>query len=156
LAPGPKAGLRIGVMGSFGISGQVMFGKTVLDERRETSVDIISSIGSSNPSIDYEPSDQLSLSFDISKRIVNVNGFQMHLLLGIQKTRITFIDPNASLNPYQEQKVFGPEIGIAFGVKRLAFSLFVNHYDPGQVEKEGNWEAASPLNYVSTSIGVRF
>ena len=154
LAPGPKVGFRLGVMGSFGISGQIMFGNTVLDER-ETAIDVISSITGTTV-FDYEPSEQVSLSLDISKRIVNVNGFQMHLLLGIQKTRITFMDPTASQNPYQEQKVFGPEIGIAFGVKRLAFSLFANHYDPGQVEKEGNFRAASPLNYLSTSIGVRF
>jgi len=151
LAPGPKGGLRIGVMGSFGISGQIMFGKTVLNNNREVPISIMG-----YSSTDYEPSDQLSLSLNLSKRIVNIQGFQMHVLLGIQRTRIIFKDPNASQNFFQEQKVFGPEIGMAFGVKRLAFSIMANHYNPGQVEKEGDFENASPLNYLSTSIGVRF
>ena len=151
LAPGPKAGLRIGVMGSFGISGQIMFGKTKLNNNP-----IMVSIVGGSQSGDYSPSDQLSLSLDLSKRIVNQNGFQMHILAGLQRTRITFKDPNASQNRYQEQKVFGPEIGLAFGVKRLAFSIMANHYDPGQVEKEGDFEGASPLNYIAASIGVRF
>ncbi len=155
LGPGPKGGLRIGVMGSFGVSAQVAFGKTSYTERMG-----IVTIGGSP--LNYRPTDQLALSLDLSKRIVNRNGFQMHLMAGVQRTRITFRNPESFLNnPYQEQKVFGSEIGLAFGVKRFAFSVLAIHFDPGQVEKNknlsnGTLEAASPLNYFSTSIGIRF
>ena len=153
LMPGPKAGLRLGVLGSFGITGQVVQGKIVIDDDDDVAV-----VDTDSPSLtaDFTPSRQLSVSLDLAKRIVNREGFQMHLLVGFQRTRLAFMDPDAMLTPYHEEKVFGPESGLAFGVKRLAFTVMLSHFDPGQVEEDGDFVAASPFNYLSFSFGARF
>jgi hypothetical protein len=141
----PKVGFRVGIMGSFGISAQFVRGKIAVTDP------------GGNPAFSsYNPPKENAMSLDITKRIVNQNGFQMHLMAGIQKTRIAFIAAGATVNPIQPQKVYGPEIGLAFGAKRIAFSFLVTHFDPGQVEKKGDWGAVSPLNYFTSSIGVRF
>lgn len=144
-APSPKVGFRIGYMGSFGISFQFVNGKAAMNEQ-------VISIGSTT----YNPPKTPSLSINLSKRIVNSNGFQMHLMAGIQKTELISRDPNAINNPYHREKVFGPELGMAFGIRRFAFSLLATHFDPGQFEKQDNRAAVSPLNYFSSCIGVRF
>lgn len=142
---GPKVGFRVGIMGSFGISAQFVRGKIAVNDP-----------GGNPVFSSYNPPKENAMSLDITKRIVNQNGFQMHLMAGIQKTRIAFISPGASVNPIQPQKVYGPEIGLVFGVKHIAFSFLVTHFDPGRVEKMGDWEAVSPLNYFTSTIGVRF
>lgn len=141
----PKIGLRMGYMGSFGVSLQFVKGKVAMNSQ---SI----SVGSTSSN----PKKTSSFSLDITKRIVNSNGFQMHLMAGIQKTEILSRNPNSTIIPYQMEKVSGPEIGMSFGIKRVAFSLLVTHFDPGQFEKKDDRVAASPLNYISFCIGARF
>jgi len=141
----PKIGFRIGYMGSFGISFQFVNGKVAVN-------DLAVAVGSTT----YNPPNTPSFSINISKRIVNNNAFQMHILAGFQKTEIASRDPNAMLTPFHREKVFGPELGMAFGIKRIAFSFLATHFDPGKFEQKDDRIAISPLNYVSTCIGIRF
>jgi hypothetical protein len=141
----PKIGIRMGFMGSFGVSLQFVNGKVALNGQS-------ASVGSNS----YDPPKTASFSLDITKRIVNRNGFQMHLMAGIQKTEILSRNPNSTIIPYQMERVSGPEIGMSFGIKRFAFSILGTHFDPASFEKKDDRVAASPLNYISFCIGTRF
>lgn len=150
---GPKVGIKAGYLGSFGLALQVAYGPVKFGSDYQVAI-----VPGATPSDDYKPEEQFLLGVNITKRIVNYNGFQMHLAGGVQRTRMVFFDSNASQTPYRLEKVFGPEFGFVFGVKTLAMSLMVSHFDPGQVEKEAETDLRcdSPLSYVNACIGVRF
>ena len=143
--PGPKVGFRMGYMGSFGLIGQYSLGTVAVTE-------VPSIIGMA----EYVPHKVAAFSMDISKRIVSFNSFQLHLLAGVHKTTMVFLDPNAMDTPYHDENVLGPEAGFAFGINYFSMSLLAVHIDPGQVEKKGDLGAMSPLNYFTLNLGVRF
>ena len=147
---GPKVGIKAGYLGSFGLTVHIAYGPVKFSD------DGISIAIGSVTFDEYESENQFLLGASITKRIVNYNGFQMHLAGGVQRTRMVFFDSNASQTPYHLEKVFGPEFGIVFGIKTLAMSLTLTHFDPGQVEKDTDFMSASPLSYVNACIGVRF
>jgi len=148
---GPKIGIKAGYLGSFGMALQVAYGPVKFGSDDEVAL-----APGAVTNDDYKPEEQFLLGVNITKRIVNYNGFQMHLAGGVQRTRMVFFDSNASQTPYHLEKVFGPEFGLIFGIKTLAVSLMVSHFDPGQVEKETDFRCNSPLSYVNACIGVRF
>ena len=150
--PGPKAGFRIGYMRSFGLSFQFVYGKTLLKEEQT----VIPILGPPTGTVSYEPDPQPSIGLDITKRIVNLNSFQMHLIAGAQRTRLIFYNSQASETPYQVEKVYGPEFGLACGIKNFAFSVLLTHFDPGQIEKSTDFLGVSPFTYISSTIGIRF
>jgi hypothetical protein len=145
--PGPKLGLRLGYMGNIGFSGQFSYGKIAVVESP------ISPYGTV-----YTPSKLAGFSLELTKRVVNVNSFQLHFMAGLHWTRMAFINLTASNDPYREEKVWGPEAGLAFGINRFSMSLLVTNIFPGQVEKKSDVEikAISPLYYFSMNLGVRF
>jgi hypothetical protein len=145
--PGAKVGFRIGYMGSFGILGQMVHGNAII--KKGISVPI-------GMTTEFEPEKYASLSLDITKRIVNSKGFQMHLIAGVLRTQHVFRDDNAFATPYHHEKVFGPEAGFAFGVRWLSMTFMFTHVDPGQVEKTSDYLGVSPTNYITTCFGVRF
>jgi hypothetical protein len=138
MGPGPKSGLRFSYMGSWGISGQFVTGKT---EKGEVS---------------YVPPASPMYGFDITKRAINRNNIQMHMMLGVQRASLLFHDPGITSSPYMMEDVAGPEFGFLFGVSRLTFDFTVTRFDPGQVEKGTDFMAVSPFTYVSFGLGVRF
>jgi len=140
MSSGPKPGLRIGYMGSFGVSLQVVSGKTEKGD---------------SPNISPQGNDP-AFGLDITKRIVNKNQFQMHLMAGIQNSALIFLQSRESTGPVYKEFVPGPEIGLLFGVSKISFGIVLSHHDPGKIEKERNLIATSPLGSFTLAFGMRF
>lgn len=136
----PKTGLRFGYMGSFGVSAQVTSGKT---EKGDA------------PNISPQGNDP-AFALDITKRIVNKNKFQMHLMAGVQNTVLVFLPSRESTGPVSKEFVPGPELGLLFGVSKVSFGVAVSHHDPGKIEKERDLIATSPLSTFTLAFGMRF
>jgi|GEM_PF-1926307 len=149
--PGPKPGLMIGVMGSFGAAMIVQYGKYATDK------DVPIQIGVNITLEEYlEDKAVVPTTFLLTKRVVNYNTFQMHAMAGFQRTRLLFLVPDAMDTPYQQEKLFGPAVGLTFDINMVSVTLIGTHIDPGPVEKEDDWMAISPLSYISLGIGIRF
>jgi hypothetical protein len=148
--PGPKPGFMAGVMGSFGVAISMHYGNYATDG--DQSIDI------GEVSLDDFLNDKkvIPSSYFLTKRISNYNAFQMHLLAGVKRTRLIFKDPNASQNPYREEKLYGPALGITADYKMASFNFQFSHVDPGPIEKEDDSRAISPLSYLTFSLGLRF
>ncbi len=137
MGPGPKFGLRIGYMGSFGISAQLTSGKI------------------EKGNVDYDPGKSAALGVDVTKRVFNRNGFQMHLMVGFQELDLLYYEP-LNAERYNIKGTRGPEAGLMFGLKRASFSIIFSHIDPGKIERGSDFEAVSPLSYFTLGFGVRF
>lgn len=138
LGPGPKYGFRMGYMGSWGISAQVLSGNT---EKGEAS---------------YEAPKSPFFGAAITKRILIQKNSQLHLLLGVSSTTLVFQDPHSSAKPYVDETVAGPELGLIVLVSRVAFSFSASTFDAGQIEKGTDLAAVSPPTYLALGFGVRF
>ncbi len=80
----------------------------------------------------------------------------MHIMAGLQRTRLIFYAPGAMATPYHEEKLFGPVFGGTLDMKYFFLTFLATHIDPGPIEKEGDWESISPTSYFSASLGFRF
>jgi hypothetical protein len=150
--PGPKPGFLIGVMGSFGAAFELGYGVIPV-------VEFPVAIGVNVDINEYQKENKiLSQKFFVTKRVVNNNTIQMHLMAGITRTQLIFLDQDAVDTPYHTDKLFGPAAGIAFNINRISFTAQVSHPDPGPGEREagGNRVVISPLTFFSASIGARF
>lgn len=149
--PAPKPGFMVGVMGSFGAAFIVNYGGYAVKEEVPvlvgTTVDL-------NDFLDNEK--VIPTTYLLTKRIVNYNSLQMHLMGGFQRTRLIFMDSNALDGPYRNQKVYGPAVGLTTSYNHFAFTLVASHCDPGQVEKEGDLQAISYTTFFSACLGLRF
>ena len=152
--PGSRAGVMLGIMGDIGVSAIFTFGKYAIDEEFPIAVGVTETID------DYlEGKNVTPITVLFTVRIISRNSLQMHLMAGIDKTRVIFLDVDAMNSPFHEEKVFGPAGGLSIGAGRVAFNLKASRIDPGQVEKEENhdsWIPISPFNYFTASLGVRF
>jgi hypothetical protein len=148
--PGQKPGMMFGIMGSFGASASLNYGNYSIDG------DVPTAIGDITIDEFLDNKKVYSSSYFLTKRIVNYNAFQMHLMAGLGRTRLIFQNPGAAQNPFREEKLYGPAFGITADYKLASIHLHFNHFDPGSVEKEDDSEALSPLSYVSFALGVRF
>lgn len=149
--PGPKYGFQAGIMGSFGLAVIVTTGEYSI------AGDIVLPVGFSVDIDDFlEDKKANQATILLTVRIVSQNMFQMHLMGGIQRSRMIFLDPNAMTTPYHDEKVFGPSAGLTFDINHAAFTLVVTHIDPGQVEKEGDFVSIAPFNYLNAGLCFRF
>lgn len=138
MGPGPKSGFRFGYIGNWGLSMQVLSGKT---EKGDAN---------------YEAPNSLFYSADVTKRIVNQKNFQMHVFLGVANSSLVFLNPDFPAKPFSLESVAGPEIGLIGGISRLAFSFTVTNFDQGQIEKGTDIMGISPSAYFSFGLGIRF
>jgi hypothetical protein len=146
MQPGPKAGFKAGYMGNFGFALQFVNGKSLIREGGFTPI-----------GEQFSAPNKLAVGIDISKRIVNNKGFQMHLLAGLQDTHTVYYDTKAPDNPWSMQDVKGIEFGFVFDYKRLAVSFSAVNFDPKQIEKkDSDLSVASPRTFLSSCIGLRF
>lgn len=139
--PGPKAGIMLGYMGSFGIVTQLLVGKIPVQDEPLSLM---------TPETHLGP----RLGICLTKRIINSKSLQMHLMAGMALGQLEF---KSSSNQFTEEVSFGPAAGLILGSKRVVCSLSIVHLDPGNVEKRpDDLMAVSPLSYISTGIGLRF
>lgn len=150
-APGPKVGFMAGIMGSFGVAAIVTKGKYAINDEVPVSIGVTVNLDDFVAAKNANP-----ITLLLTKRIISQNFFQMHLMAGIQRSRMIFLDPGAMTTPYHAEKVFGPTAGLTIDVNHAAFTLLFTHINPGQVEKEGNFTSLAPLNYFSTAVCFRF
>jgi hypothetical protein len=141
--PGPKVGVRIGYLGSFGFSAQVVNGKIPLnDSFKEAFTD--------------DRQNYFGVSLDLTKRIINTNSFQMHVIGGYINHDFYFYYPGPPSPAFWRQGDGALEIGMLFAANRLTGSFMVSHFKPGITENGIELDLASPVNFLSTCIGIRF
>lgn len=143
--PGPKGGLRIGYMGNFGISAQLNYGKIPVTDEYEKNIYY------------SEPYPRFGIGIDLTKRIINLNYFQMHIIGGVRNTDLLVYFQGPPEPQFWRQGMTGPEIGMVFAIKRVVTTIMVSHLDPKQLEKNQDPVViASPYNLIDICLGVRF
>jgi hypothetical protein len=138
VGPGPKYGFRVGYMGKWGITTEFLSGKT---EKSDA---------------DYQAPNSAFYGAAVTKRIINQKNTQLHLLLGVSRTTLVFLDPNSSSKPFVDEIVAGPELGFMMSVSKVSFSFAFSRFDPGQIEKGTDLIAVSPATYLDLGLGFRF
>jgi len=128
---GQKYGIRLAYMGSWGVSGKLLFGTPNNHELEE---------------------DAFSIGFDLTKRIISSNGFQMYIMAGIEYAKL-MVDPIIETQPGHYFDNFTTyEVGVIFAIKRIVLSFGYSHYNPSI---ESGFELNSN-NHFNNGIGIRF
>ena len=142
--PGPKFGLRMGYMRSFGISAQLFYGKIpITDEYKNITA--------------FDTKSWFSVGLDVTKRIINSNNFQMHLIGGYRNSDLHVYFAGPPSPQIWRQGMHGLESGTVFVFKRVVTTIMFSHLDPKQLEKNDEKVVlASPNNFYNFAIGLRF
>ncbi|TAL59676.1 MAG: hypothetical protein EPN88_16955 [Bacteroidetes bacterium] len=141
---GPKFGTRIGYLGSWGISAKYVKGKTA----RASDADNNARLGT----IPVLP----VYSIDLTKRIINIKGFQMHLAAGLARGKFVFYEKTSGNFRFINYNLYGPEAGMFAEVKRVAVFMSFSKFFTGRVDKGTNllaWSADSSFDF---GLGIRF
>jgi len=141
--PGPHIGLRICYMGSFGVSGQLLYGKMPVTEEYKN-----------NPL--YEPDQAIVIGLDLTKRIINSKNFQLHLIGGIRNNDlfVYFAGPPTAI---WTQGMTGIEAGMIFTVKKLTAIVMFSQPGLKQLDKNDDKVViASPYKFINLGIGISF
>jgi hypothetical protein len=146
--PGPQAGLKIGYMGSWGFSATFLYGKAGLNSHQRKDPDM----GIPSKKVPY-------IGLELSKRIVNRNGFQMHLSAGPSYTRMLIV--NRTTATYYTQRSIIFNIGTTLDIKRFTFCVGTASAGPGIHDRieEGSSDNVSLLSsdsYLVAGLGIRF
>jgi hypothetical protein len=133
LGDGVFYGARLGFMGDWGGSARFTRGA------RGTEAS------------NYEETyDSFCFSGDLTRRIINKENFQLHIMAGI--ARSNFETVNRSTTQYGNGSRWGPEVGLCSSVHKIAFSfamtLFTNVVNGMEI-------TSSPF-YVNAGIGIKF
>lgn len=154
-APGPKLGVRIGYMGSVGISAKYVKGKTI----KGSDIQGMNLTGVILPTLE-EP--EVSMySINLTVRIVNTNGVQMHISLGMANSDFRFLrkeTQDALTSTFVMHKMNGPELGFVIGLKRVTAFASFTHFDPGKLERSSNGTERcwSNRSFADFGLGLRF
>jgi hypothetical protein len=141
LGPGPKYGLKLGYMGSFGISAGYFMGK------EEVLTDPFST-NSKDKTVLY--------SLELTKRLINAKGFQMHIGAGYAMTEIVFTQTFGGTD-YVIENCGGFAMSLTFGIKSITSTLgFAGFPSAGNKESESNIWLVSSTTYLNFGLGVRF
>ena len=140
--PGPGFGIRAGYMGSFGFSFQYLSGKAVL---------IPNSGYTDRPNLKH-------INLDFTKRIINKESFQMHMILvgGVGQTVSKEIVDWDPFIYYDIKSVPEYGLGFAVGLTKLTFELTFSHLFYDLVNDETTMWALSKRNFLTLSFGLRF
>jgi hypothetical protein len=142
--PGPQYGFRIGYMGSFGISIQLLYGKIPVAEKYKNT--------------SYSGPDQtMVIGLDLTKRIVKRKNFEMHLIGGIRNNDLLIYFAGPPSPVLWNQGMTGPEVGMVFVVKKITVSGMYSQLNPKQLEKNDEKVViASPYKFFNIGMGLRF
>lgn len=142
--PGPQAGLRICYMGSFGFSGQLLYGKMPITEQYK------------NTNTDRKKETPV-VGLDLTKRIINGKNFRMHLIGGIRNNDLMVYFAGPPSPVLWNQGMTGPEVGLIFEVKKAVVTVMYSHLDPKQLEKNDDKVViASPHKFINMGFGIKF
>jgi hypothetical protein len=125
---GAYFGYRLAYMGSWGVSGKMLFGKEHL-QSVSGGVDVFHA------------------GLDLTRRIINKGGFQLNLLAGFNYGKLLVYTGNG--NGYWD-KFATYEAGFVLGIKRFAISLAITPYNPTTAHPF--WRK----DYANFGIGMRF
>jgi hypothetical protein len=141
--PGPRYGIKIGYMGSWGVCAAYGSGRvSIIDESPISPKDI---------------PNQPFYSLDLTRRIVNRNSFQLHLNAGYSKYAMLFA-PSRGSSTYEFKDFSFFNLGMVMAFNRIIFSFESNNplMDIGKIEKSSNTYLISNDVYFNFGIGVRF
>jgi hypothetical protein len=133
----PIFGLRFAYCGKWGVSARALYGKREVPWEEYL----------------YDKAAVYSLGLDLTKRIVNSKGFQMHLMAGISSAKMPVADYDISGNVYDYQNHFGLESGILVDIKRISISICLIRFSEQMKEP---WELILPSYFFDFGIGARF
>jgi hypothetical protein len=143
--PGPGLGIRIGYLGSYGISVHAYRGNIpVLDEFESNQ---------------YYPGPEpgFGAGIDLTKRIISRKAFQMHLLAGVRNcdALVYFNGPPPAFWTHGVESI---ELGTIIAYKRVLFSLIYSHYSTERLVNKHDEPVipAGPDDFVNFGIGIRF
>jgi hypothetical protein len=146
-APGPKFGAMIGYSRAVGIMMKYVQGKTGMGGDVQSGVP--AHVG---PATAY-------YSTDLTVRIINIKGFQMHIAAGLAMSQFEFSE-NIGPGNYRffSHNLKGVEAGFIFDIKRIAIIGSLSHFDPKSVESgnSGNIRCWSNRTFYDLGVGVRF
>jgi hypothetical protein len=97
-----------------------------------------------------ETYDSFSFSGDLTRRIINKENFQLHILAGIARSKFETV--NSIATEYGTGTRWGPEVGLSSSVHKIAFSFGLTLF-PNVVN---GMEVTSGLFYVNAGIGIKF
>jgi hypothetical protein len=119
-------GLRIAYMAGWGVSARFLAGPAPFDNDADIGKYISISSGA-----------------DLTKRILNNQGFQLHILAGLSILRR---EPIGTVN--EPKKYFSYDAGLIFALRRISFCLSLSSLKKGLVE--------GPRIYPELGIGAKF
>jgi hypothetical protein len=144
--PGSRPGLRLGYLGSFGISLHAFHGNI--------------------PVIDKYKSDPLyakvkpafGAGFDLTKRIISDKYFQLHIVAGYRNSDVAIYYSGQPSPAIWTIGAEGPEFGTIIAYRRLVFSLMYFYYNPEQPVNRNDDPVTliSPNQSVNAGLGIRF
>jgi len=144
--PGPKGAVRVGYMGSYGVTVGLTYGKIPVMKKY---------VG--NPYYSgFDPA--AGIGIDITKRIVNNDNFQLHLLGGFRNTDLVVYALELTPPQFWNHGMVGLETGLVFTLKKLAVCITVSHFFPEQAVNQHDEKVilASPVNLIDINLGIKF
>jgi len=145
-APGPKGAVRAGYLGNFGVSFGLNYGAIPILDKYEGNA-YYEGFGS-----------KPGIGIDVTKRIVNLDNFQLHFLAGYRNTDLIVYASELTPPQFWRQGMDGLETGIVFTVMKVAACFTVSHFNPLQVDKKIDEPVlfASPNNLFDLNVGIKF
>lgn len=141
--PGPRPGLEIGFMGSWGFYSSIYYGGYGVERHWKNDSFVVEEIKKRKT-----PSAHLS----ISKRIIKKDIFQSHLTIGFSSSSYMLYNTtggNVSYKPW-----YGFNFGIVTDIKRISISIGDSHF-PQKLPDDYVLQVTA-RDYLSLGIGVRF
>lgn len=148
--PGPRIGAMVGVNGSFGVLAAFSYGKIAEPEAQMVLIGgSIESFGKDGP----------QFSINLTKRLVSIESFQLHLAAGFTLAEMEYAVADLLVGSirYDEVMTRGLSAGLLLGAGRMTGSVMYMNYDPGSVEKQqDNYRLITPMGLFTIGLGVRF
>jgi hypothetical protein len=126
---GVHLGVRIGYMGSWGVSARYM-------------------IGTQDDGDLPQPESYYHMSIDLTKRVISKNGFQAHIMAGVANGKVY---GTANGTSYWETGISVIEAGVILGIGRVTISYAITPF-PGN---DGPFNLREK-NFSNWGVGVRF
>jgi hypothetical protein len=144
--PGPKGGFRVGFMGSFGVTAGLNYGNIPVLKQYEDNVYYNG----------FDP--KFGIGLDVTKRIINLDNFQLHLMAGYRNTDLIVYWKSGTPPQFWRQGMDGLEAGMVMSIKHAAIFITVTNFNPKQLEikLDEPVELASPDILIDVGLGIKF
>jgi hypothetical protein len=140
---GPKYGCKIGYLGNWGISVEIVNGK-MDPERHDFTLS-----SDSLPTKTY-------FQLDMVKRILNQKEVQSYFFFGVSANPILF-GKSTVLNDYEVRYLAGIHLGFSFAINRIVFYMGTGMMPSiGAIEKKYDQRIISTDTFFDFGLGLRF